>query len=108
MHMRRRCSAKRISTGSVRYPFRANRQSLSRKPSASAAGRRIELLEARFMLDGLAWTYGPALPAALGNVAALNTFVGVLVASGATSAAGTTTPRGAYIFDPTDPTATSW
>ncbi len=60
------------------------------------------------MLDGLAWTNGPALPVALGNVEALNTFVGVLVAGGATSAAGTTTPRGAYIFDPTDPTATSW
>jgi hypothetical protein len=60
------------------------------------------------MLDGLAWINGPALPAALGNVAALNTFVGVLMAGGATTAAGTTTPRGAYIFDPTDPTATSW
>jgi hypothetical protein len=60
------------------------------------------------MLDGLSWTSGPALPVALGNVEAINTLVGVLVAGGTTSAAGTTTPQGAYLLDPTDPTATSW
>jgi len=90
-----------------RRPFSLHK---SRPPNhrLSNGVRRVELLEGRFMLDGLSWTSGPALPVALGNVEAINTFVGVLVAGGTTSAAGTTTPRGAYLLDPTDPTATSW
>ena len=94
-------SVHRRRLSSFRGPRAANRRS-------HGNARRLELLEGRLMLDGLSWTSGPALPVALGNVEAINTLVGVLVAGGTTSAAGTTTPQGAYLLDPTDPTATSW
>lgn len=59
-----------------------------------------ELLEVRTLLTGLAWSSGPAAPAALGNAAALDIGSGVLFLGGTTSTAGTTTPRNVYLFDP--------
>ncbi len=60
----------------------------------------FEALEARTLLDGLSWTSGPALPAAVGGAETLDTGLGVLLIDGATNANGNTTPTTARIFDP--------
>ncbi|MFI5379195.1 MAG: kelch repeat-containing protein [Tepidisphaerales bacterium] len=60
----------------------------------------VEILERRTLLSALSWTDGPPLPAALGNAAALETSLGVLLVGGATSANGITTPTNAQLLDP--------
>ncbi len=72
----------------------------SRRQQFSRAAQQIEGLEGRLLLSGLSWTSGPALPSALGNMAALDTALGVLVVGGATNASGSTTPRSAHFLDP--------
>ena len=61
---------------------------------------RVELLELRNLLDGLSWSVGPALPAAIGNANALNTSSGVLVVGGTTNSSGTATTASAHLLDP--------